>query len=92
VRAVALIGLTLLVVRGSLLARVRRVWPALLSCPMCLGFWIGAADGTFSGLRLPSSWTGALYSASTYAGVVSLGATVADFLLAWLDHGTGPKS
>ena len=27
--------------RGSLFSRARQLWPALLDCPLCSGFWIG---------------------------------------------------
>jgi hypothetical protein len=41
----ALIGATLIVVRGTILRRVRTVWPALLGCSQCTGFWVGAVAG-----------------------------------------------
>lgn len=45
----ALIGATLIVVRGTIFAPVRRLWPALLKCSQCAGTWVGAAAGA-SGL------------------------------------------
>ena len=45
----ALIGTTLIVVRGTLFRRVRLLWPALLRCSQCTGTWIGIAAGA-SGL------------------------------------------
>lgn len=44
----ALIGTTLIVVRGTIFRRVRRLWPALLECSMCVGTWIGTAAGATS--------------------------------------------
>jgi hypothetical protein len=41
----ALIGATLIIVRGTILARVRRLWPALLECSQCTGTWVGAVAG-----------------------------------------------
>jgi hypothetical protein len=46
---VALVGATLLLVRGAILAPVRSLWPALLGCAQCAGFWVGGAAGA-SGL------------------------------------------
>lgn len=37
----ALIGTTLLIVRSTIFAPVRRLWPALLGCAQCCGFWVG---------------------------------------------------
>jgi hypothetical protein len=45
----ALIGTTLIVVRSALFRPIRKLWPALLSCSRCTGFWVGVAAGA-SGL------------------------------------------
>jgi hypothetical protein len=42
---VALIGLTLLIVRGTIFRPVRRLWPALFGCSQCTGTWVGMAAG-----------------------------------------------
>ena len=39
----ACICLTVLIVKGSIFRGFRATWPALLTCPLCLGFWIGFA-------------------------------------------------
>lgn len=41
----ALIGATLIVVRGTIFAPIRRWWPALLRCSQCTGAWVGALGG-----------------------------------------------
>jgi hypothetical protein len=41
----ALIGATLIVVRSTLLRRVRTIWPALLGCCQCTGMWVGVVAG-----------------------------------------------
>ena len=46
----SLIGATLIVVRGTLFRRVRAVWPAMLGCSQCFGFWIGAAGASIVSL------------------------------------------
>lgn len=45
----ALIGTTLIIVRGAIFRPVRRIWPTLFGCSMCIGFWVGAGVG-LSGL------------------------------------------
>ena len=37
------IGITHVWARGSLFARARALWPALLDCPLCIGVWISIA-------------------------------------------------
>jgi len=41
----ALVGTTLLVVRGTIFRPLQRLWPALFQCSQCFGAWIGAAAG-----------------------------------------------
>ena len=41
----ALIGATLIIVRGTNLRRVRALWPALLGCCQCTGTWVGFVAG-----------------------------------------------
>lgn len=41
----ALIGLTLILVRGTIFESLRRIWPAFFGCSQCVGTWIGAAAG-----------------------------------------------
>jgi hypothetical protein len=82
----ALVGFTIIVVRGSLIAPLRRLWPSMLSCATCSGFWIGALGSSLFSLPLFR-----LEGAVIAAGVVSLGATFADFLLAWLDAHSSAK-
>lgn len=45
----ALVGTTLIVVRGTICQPLQRLWPALFQCSQCTGTWIGAAAGA-SGL------------------------------------------
>lgn len=42
---VALVGLTLVLVRGTIFRPLQRVWPALFGCSQCVGMWVGAAAG-----------------------------------------------
>jgi hypothetical protein len=42
---VALIGLTLIIVRGTIFGWLQRLWPALFRCSQCTGMWVGMAAG-----------------------------------------------
>jgi len=58
---VALVGATLILVRGRLLAPVRALWPSLLGCAQCAGFWVGAVAGAVGLTELgPGRFMGAL--------------------------------
>jgi hypothetical protein len=37
------LGMCLVIAYGTPTAPVRKIWPALLGCPFCLGVWVGAA-------------------------------------------------
>ena len=49
---VALVGLTLIIVRGTIFRPIRRIWPALLECSQCSGAWVGMAAGSVGTIRL----------------------------------------
>ena len=78
-----LTGITLIVVRseilshlrGRLLARRPKDLGYLVTCPHCMGFWIGL----FGGACYADWW-----SVPLYAGAVSLLAMLADQWLLWM--------
>jgi len=41
----SLVGATLIIVRGTVFAPIRKLWPALLECSQCSGTWVGIAAG-----------------------------------------------
>lgn len=41
----ALVGATLIAVRGSIFRPVRKLLPALFGCSRCLGMWVGLIAG-----------------------------------------------
>lgn len=41
----ALIGTTLIIVRGTIFRPLQRRWPALFQCSQCTGMWVGMAAG-----------------------------------------------
>ena len=43
--ALALVGATLIVVRSTLFAPIRQVYPPLLECTQCAGTWVGIIAG-----------------------------------------------
>jgi hypothetical protein len=44
----ALIGATLIIVRGTIFTGLRKFWPPLLECSQCTGMWVGFAAGASS--------------------------------------------
>jgi hypothetical protein len=42
---VALVGVTLILVRGTIFRSIQRRWPGLFRCSQCAGLWVGAAAG-----------------------------------------------
>jgi hypothetical protein len=41
----ALVGTTLILVRGTIFQPLQRRWPALFQCSQCTGMWVGMAAG-----------------------------------------------
>jgi len=75
---VALIGLTLIIVRGTIFRPVRRIWPALLECSQCTGMWVGAAAGT---MGLPREVGGSVVNALLVGASTSLLSMLTDAVL-----------
>ena len=42
---VALVGLTLILVRGTIFRPLQRFWPAFFRCSQCVGMWVGVTAG-----------------------------------------------
>lgn len=47
------LGFTLVVTTSTIAAPVRRLWPALLTCAQCTGFWVGGGVGAVYGVLWP---------------------------------------
>ena len=59
----ALTCVTIVFTRGTIFKRVRGVWPVLLGCPLCTGFWIGFGGAFFVGSHaLQAFFAGAVTS------------------------------
>ncbi len=41
----ALIGLTLIIVRGTIFGPLQRPWPTFFRCGQCVGMWVGMGAG-----------------------------------------------
>lgn len=74
----ALIGCTLIIVRGTIFAPVRRLWPALLECSQCTGTWVGMSAGAGA---LVVTGQGRIVDALVVGCATSFLALVADGLL-----------
>jgi len=74
----ALIGVTLIVVRGTVCAPIRRIWPSLLGCSQCTGTWVGIAAGA-SGIV--SVGQDRVFDAIVVGGALSFLALLADAVL-----------
>ena len=77
------VGVTLIVTSGKVFAPVRRAlaesrWSrplgALLSCSLCLGWWVGLASAWLLGLRRPVElvWGGGAIALLSYATDLAL--------------------
>jgi hypothetical protein len=74
----ALIGTTLIIVRGTILRRVRAIWPALLECSQCTGTWVGIVAGATG---LVSVGQGRILDAVVVGAATSFLSLLADGLL-----------
>jgi len=75
---IGLVGITLIIVRGTIFGPVRRLWPALLGCAQCTGTWIGAAAG---GAGLLPLGHGAVLDAVFLSGATSVSSLAVDAVL-----------
>lgn len=72
------IGATLIVVRGTVFQRLRKLYPPLLECSQCTGFWVGVAVG---GAGLVSVGRGRIVDALVAGCATSFLSLVADAML-----------
>ncbi len=81
---VGLCGLAIIITKGTLFARLRQLYPPLLTCPLCIGFWVGLTGAI---LRVPPEPTlfRALQTFVLHGAAVALGAFLAGRTLDWLD-------
>lgn len=75
----ALVGATLIVVRGTIFRRVQKLWPPLFQCSQCAGFWVGALAGA-SGV-VQASGNGRIVDAIFFGAATSGASLLADALL-----------
>lgn len=75
--AAALVGTTLIIVRGTIFGPLQRLWPALFRCAQCAGFWVGVAFA-LSGV-VPD--THGILSVLAVGSASSFGSLLADAIL-----------
>lgn len=74
----ALIGATLIIVRGTICRPIQKLWPAFFGCCQCTGTWVGIVAGT-SGIV--SVGQGRVVDAIVVGAATSFLAMVADGIL-----------
>lgn len=74
----ASVGVTLIVVRGTLFAPLQRLWPALFRCSQCTGTWVGVVAGVTG---IVAGGHGPLLDAIIAGGATSLLSLAADAVL-----------
>jgi len=74
----ALVGATLIVVRGTILSSIRKLWPALFQCAQCAGFWVGVTAGAS---RIVSTGHGRFLDAVIVGAAASFASMLADAVL-----------
>lgn len=75
---VALVGLTLILVRGTIFRSLQRRWPAFLQCSQCVGMWVGLAAGAGGVATLDR---GRVWDAVLVGGATSVLAMATDAVL-----------
>lgn len=75
---VALVGVTLVIVRGTVFGPLRMFWPTFLECSQCVGFWCGAIAGV-NGIAVLGH--GRLLDAVLIGGATSFLSVLADAIL-----------
>ena len=76
--AFALIGTTLIVVRGTVFKPLQRMLPAFFQCSQCVGFWTGATAG---GTGIISTGHGRILDAFIVGAASSFASLLADAVL-----------
>ena len=74
----ALIGTTLIIVRGTIAAPLQRLWPALFQCSQCTGTWVGIVAGACG---IVTTGNGRLMDAIVVGAATSFLSMLADAVL-----------
>lgn len=82
---IALIGLTLIIVRGTVFGPLQRLWPTFFRCGQCVGMWVGIGAGA-SGIVTIGH--GRVLDAIIVGGATSILSLLTDAVLFKLD---GPE-
>jgi hypothetical protein len=69
----SLVGVTIIICRGTIFLRLQRAWPVFFRCPLCVGFWVGALAEAVRHLREGGTWpVWAVYDLLLAGGLVGL--------------------
>jgi hypothetical protein len=80
---VALVGVTLILVRGTIFRPLQRFWPALFQCSQCVGMWVGLTAGASGMVSLSHErFVGAAMGHERFIDVVLVGAITSCLSLA----------
>ena len=82
---IALVGLTLIVVRGTIFGPLQRLRPALFKCGQCFGMWVGMGAGATGIVTIGH---GRVLDAIIVGGATSILSLLTDAVLFKLD---GPE-
>lgn len=74
----ALVGVTLIVVRGTIFRPLQRLYPALFQCSQCTGTWVGIAAGATG---IATMGHGRVLDAALVGAVTSVLSMLTDALL-----------
>jgi hypothetical protein len=74
----ALVGVTLIIVRGTIFRPLQRIQPAFFGCSQCFGTWVGAAAGA---VGLISTGHGRVLDAILVGSATSVSAMFVDAVL-----------
>lgn len=74
----ALVGTTLIVVRGTIFGWLQKRWPKFFRCSQCVGMWVGLAAGAYG---LESVGAGRLIDAFIVGATTSVLSLLTDAVL-----------
>ena len=78
---VAAVGATLVVVHSTIAMWFRRLWPKLLCCPQCSGFWVGCAFGAATAYQQSAEPLGFAMLVACFGFATSVLATATSLLM-----------
>lgn len=78
---IAFIGITLIIVRGTIFGPLQRLWPAIFRCAQCVGMWVGMIAGASGLAGISQNHSAIVVNAIVVGGATSFLAMLADAIL-----------